>query len=501
MLEGLKRFWDKLIGRKTETIYKRRFEGARLNRLTNDWLTATTNANQILRMDLNQLRRRSQDLAKNDPYAKRFFQLCRTNIVGRGMNLQVHTAGENKARDQKLTSKIESKFYEWGNRKTCTASQKLNWVQAQQLFVTQLSRDGEALVRFIKDDANPFGFSLRFYSADWLDEMYSEELRGGNRVIMSVEFDRNDKAVAYWLTEPVGNYPMKTRSNRQRVRVPAEEMIHSFVVTEGEDQARGYPWIHSSMLRLFMLYGFEEAELEQKRVAACQGSYLIPPPDLDVNQFQGDETDEATTLEDVEPGMQQILKPGWDVKEFSPKVDNSIEGFRKSALRGAAAGMGISYHTVAGDLESVNYSSARIGSLDDRDFWREMQDFVISSFCDVVYQKWLNLAFLKGALEITFADFMRVQTPTFRARGWAWVDPGKDMKANIDGLGANLTTRTQILAEQGIDIEDHFATIQKEKDLAKKYGIDLDLEPKKEDKPDDNADDKPEAKPKQKAKV
>lgn len=470
--ESLKNFWRKYFVSTVEPK-KRRFDGARLNRLTNDWRSSSNVANQILRMDLRQLRQRSRDLSKNDPYAKRFFQLCRTNIIGKGIQLQVHTSGTEKARDEKLTSKIEWAFYQWSKKETCTRSGKLTFVEALQLFVTQMARDGESLVRMYSDNSNKFGFSLKFYDADWLDETYSTILPNGNRIIMSVEVNEDDKPVAYWLTEPVGTYPSARRKDRTRFRVPAEEIIHSFLVTEGEEQARGIPWLHASMLRLFMLYGFEEAELEQKRVAACQMGFLVPPPDLNVESYNGEDGDETCQLEDIEPGQMQILKPGWDLKEFTPKVDNSIQDFRKSALRGAATGGGVSYHTLAGDLESVNYSSARIGSLDDRDFWRELQQKVIVDFCEKIYRRWLESSFLNGVLEITYAEFIRVQEPVFRGRGWAWVDPQKDMAANIEGLSNGIVTLTEVLAEQGKDPEDHFLTLKKEREMAAKYGIEL----------------------------
>lgn len=128
---------------------------------------------------------------------------------------------------------------------------------------------------------------------------------------------------------------------------------------------------------------------------------------------------------------------------------------------------------MAGDLESVNYSSARIGSLDDRDFWREMQTHIIADFCEPLYKLWLESAYLSGALDITFNQFNRVQDPIFRGRGWAWVDPSKDMKAYIEGLESNISTLTAIKAEQGIDIEDHFANIKRERELAERYGVDF----------------------------
>ena len=53
-----------------------------------------------------------------------------------------------------------------------------------------------------------------------------------------------------------------------------------------------------------------------------------------------------------------------------------------------------------------------------------------------------------------------------------------------------METLTDILAEKGIDLEDHLATIKKERELARSFGVDLEeifkpksAPPKEEKKP------------------
>ncbi len=478
--------WFKGFGKKKTRKLRRNYEGARLSRQTTNWLTSAQNANSILRTDLRKLRDRSRDLARNDPYAKQFFQLAKTNIIGKGITLQVHASGTAKAKDQKLTSKIEQRFYDWGKKKTCTLSGKLSFLEVLQLVTMHVFRDGEALIQMIPDARNEFGFSLKVYDPDWLDENLTQQASNGNRIIMGVEVDNEDRPVAYHLREPFQNYPRRERKTSNYTRIPAAEMLHVFNVTESEDQVRGIPALHASMLRLFMLYAFEEAELEQKRLQACQGSYLIPPMDLDVKEFEGEEPEDGAVgvLEGIGVGFQQVLAPGWSVSDFKPTVDQSTEGMRKSVLRGASVGGGVSYHKLAGDLEAVNFSSARAGELSDRDLWREYQEFMICNVCEPIYKRWVEMAWLNGALQdVRLNDFERIQEPTFRGRGWSWVDPAKDMKAHVEGLAAGVTTLTDIKAEQGIDIEDHFINLKKERDLAAKYGIEPTWAVKKEAQP------------------
>ena len=46
-----------------------------------------------------------------------------------------------------------------------------------------------------------------------------------------------------------------------------------------------------------------------------------------------------------------------------------------------------------------------------------------------------------------------------------------EARANLILLNAGLRTRTQVLAEQGIDYEDMLKELKYEKELAEKYGI------------------------------
>ncbi|HRJ90091.1 MAG TPA: phage portal protein [Pyrinomonadaceae bacterium] len=473
MFEKLKTQIARWLGSGTKAL-KRTFTAARVNRLTSEWIYGPTNTNQILRGDLRRLRERSEDLARNNPYARKFLHLLRNNIVGKGFTLQVRPSGKSLKTDRDLASLVENAFYQWGKRETCSASGKLCWVEACQLFVRHLAVSGEALVRFVRDSRNPWRFSLRFYSPAWLDENYNDTLQNGNRVIMSVEVDDNDRPVAYYFTQPVGEW-QRRQPERRRTRVPAEEVIHAFICEEGEDQARGIPWMHAAAMRLRMFDAYEEAELVGKRTEACQMAFVIPPMD-DASPTPATEDDEGNRIQSVqemEPGVISELPPGYSLQPLQPKQDPGARDFKKTALRGGSAGLDVSYHSLAGDLEAVNYSSAKIGGLEERDNYANLQQFVIRAFCEPVYRAWLEAATLTKMLDLPAKSLERVREPFFRGRGWTWVEPLKEANAYVIGLENKFFTITDILADRGIDVEDHFETIRKERELAESYGIDL----------------------------
>lgn len=456
---------DKVVKKK---IGRRNFNAAQTNRLTSDWVTSPISINQSLRGNLRKLRERSRDAARNDPYAKKYFGLIRSNVIGAGgINFQIKT--DNDTRLKNLAVDIEAKFKIWSRKDFCTVTNKLSWIESQRLFVTKLARDGEVLIRKIYDKNNPFGFSLKFYDAGWLYENMYGTAANGNQIIMGIEVDRNDKPVAYWLTPPIGDWMIR---DRQVIRVPAAEIIHAFLVLEDETQARGIPWLHASLLKLNMLDGYEEAELVGRRVGASNMGFFSPPFDAENQDDEDEDGEKIDLIEEFEPGILKELPPGYSFHEFNPKhPDSTADSFKSTVLGGVAAGADVAKHSITGDMSQVNYSSARIAMLDERDFWQTIQQFVIGNFCQPVFEDWLKSAMLNNQVNLTAKDFERIKFPSWFPRGFSWVDPEKEAKADVLAIEKGLLTVTEVLAEKGQDLEEFLKIRQKEQQLFEQFGI------------------------------
>jgi capsid protein len=61
----------------------------------------------------------------------------------------------------------------------------------------------------------------------------------------------------------------------------------------------------------------------------------------------------------------------------------------------------------------------------------------------------------------------------WRGRRWDWVDPRADTTANVEAVNNRLKSRTRVMEEEGEDIEEVFAELAAETELAKEYGIAL----------------------------
>ncbi len=454
---------------------QRTYQAAGASRLTADWTLVPTSTRTELRMQLRNLRARSRDLARNDPYMRKFLSMVKSNVVGaHGIKLQpALTDAQGTQSDERTRKHIAAQWQQWCHAENCSASGKHAWVDALKLFIATIARDGEALCRLIVAD-NEFGLSLKFIDVNWLDETFNQLEPSGNRIIMSVEVDSYDRPIAYWLTPPVDDYTypggMQDGTIRHRTRVAAREIIHCFI-GDDDNQTRGVPWAHAVMLGTKILAGYREAELVAARVGACKGGFLKPPAD---DEYSGVQDGQRELIEAVQPGMVQELPAGYDFQAYDPTHPNQNYGeFVHEILRSIAAGLDVSYFALANDLNAVNYSSARIGLLEERDIWRGLQQFLVEHFCRRVHLAWLEAGMLTGALALRPADFERLREPQWQPRGWAWVDPMKDVQATVMAINNGLQSRTDALAEQGEEFTETVVKLAAEQALLKQQGIEL----------------------------
>ena len=88
------------------------------------------------------------------------------------------------------------------------------------------------------------------------------------------------------------------------------------------------------------------------------------------------------------------------------------------------------------------------------------------------------MAFLSGNMgTLPDGKYNKFNTPIWRPRGWQWIDPKKEVDALQIGMSNGFLSLQDVQAGYGRDVEDVFASIQTEKELAEKYGVQLSFEP------------------------
>lgn len=459
------------FGRQQPMTGRRSYAAGAINRLTSDWSTTTTSANVEVKGDVLKVRARARELERDDPYTRSYLRLLTNNVLGwQGVRLQMKIKDPGGSFDAVANRLIEDGFAAWGKRANCTVTRSLSWADTCRLILTSAARDGGCLVRKIQGFGNPFGFALQVLEIDHLDTGYSTEAsNGGNAVRMGVEVNQWGEPMAYHvLTKHPGD---DCGMASKRVRLPASEIVHVYV-PDRIGQAVGMSWFTSSMSALNMLGGYREAELTAARVGACKGGYITR---TNPEGFQGDATDDAgNQIEEMEPGVVRDLAPGESFVPHDPTHPNTAFGtFSKDITRAASAGMGVSYNSLTGDLEGVNFSSIRAGLLEDREQYKTLQEWFIEAVCEPVFEAWLPMALLSGQVALPIAKLPKFNAATWQGRRWSWVDPQRDIAATVAAIDNRLQSRTSAAGEMGKDFEDLLSEIEAEEALAKERGVSL----------------------------
>ena len=462
---------------------RRNYAAANKGRLFADFRGSNRSADSEIRWALRDIRNRSRDLERNNEYFRRYLQLLRTNVVGEnGFNVQVKGRNRGGELDRSGNAIVESAWKEFSRIGGPTVDGCMSMVDLTNHVITAMARDGEVFLQIVKGRYLRHGIAVQIVEPDLVDEEKNELAPNGNQIRMGVEIDeRTKRPVAYHvLNYHKGDYDyMMPKNDKKYTRVPAEQMMHIFR-PERAGQTRGVPWSTAAITSLKMLHGYREAELIAARTGASKMGFFTSPAGDGFTADGYDDEDSVIPLYDAEAGTFHQLPAGVSFTPFDPTHPTSaFADFEKSILRGIAGGLGVSYTSLANDLEGTSYSSIRQGALEERDFYKTLHRFMIDHFLDPLYRIWLETVMDMGFIPISGDPklFKFTQDVTWRGRGFSWVDPLKEMNAAVVGLQNGILSHSDIAATYGRDAEETFAQIERDKETAEAFGLNMAYQP------------------------
>ena len=358
----------------------------------------------------------------------------------------------------------------------CDVSGRMHLRDLCDQLVGGLPSDGEFLVRIVHgpDARNPFNIALQTIDVDRIDTSLNGR-HGDNTVIMGVEVDTYRRPVALHI---FAAHPGDAAAfGRERIRVPMEDLIHGFRA-ERSEQLRGVPWMAPGMLTMHHLGNFAmSAVLAAEHGANHYGFFTTAdggPP------IGGEDAATGQQITTSQPGTYDTLPVGTTFQAHESKYPDQVFGpFFKAGLRNVASGWGVSYHTLGNDLEGVNYSSIRSGTLEERDRWSSEQEWFIHTFMEPVYKAWLEMALISGQITmpngsaLPLAKRQKFAAHEWQARRWEWVDPKGDIEAKILMVQAGLMSPQDLAAAMGYDFTDVIEAIKLAQEIAGRYGVRL----------------------------
>lgn len=447
---------------------KRKYEGASKKKRLRGWYASNRSAMSEIALDLNVLRNRSRDLRRNNPYASKAINVISSNVVGTGIKTQFRN--ESNSSNNVQDGPFESAWKRWALTTAIDFDGRNNIYGLQKLLMEAVCESGEVLVRKRITATNDFPLQYQVLEPDFLDNTHTSlTLDNGNTIVQGIEFDPQGRRVAYHIyeTHPGGLDAFGLQSNLKSNRIPADEILHLFRM-DRPGQARGVPWCSAAIVRLKDLDDFEDAQLVRQKIAACFTAFV-----RDINGDMSDEGDDCELPERVEPGIIEELPAGKTVDFVSPPGVQGYQEYVSTLLHAIAAGYGITYEELTGDLSSVNFSSGRMGRISfqrNAKIWRN--DILISQFLNPVVEDFKQILNIQG---VRNEAIQTVHTPP-RVE---MIDPTKEVPAMIKAVRAGVSSLSDEIMAQGKDPKEHLQQIKEDNDLLDELELTLDSDPRK----------------------
>ena len=466
-----------LVSTKYKNFNSRSFDAGRLGRMED--LNETRNINFDLSSSIATIRARCRALAQNDPHIVKALSLLRNNIIGNsGIDLHVQARKQNGQLDAVFNTTIEDAWWEFGKYGISTTCGTMTFVELQKLIIESIARDGEFFcVKRYGSEYGKFGFQLDLIPIELLSHSFSGYAENGNVIFQSIEYNRNLKPVAYWISDEMQHQTVTTFTQNYKqpsLRIPADQCFHLFE-KHYVGQSRGFPWIVSAVLPIHHLNSYRISELEQARIASLkQLFYTLPAGSEGMSQEDIDAAGRINTR--LEPGGSDILPAGVvpQVIDFNSPNANMPE-FVKVQLKAISSGLCLSYSSIANDLESINFSSAKYSFQEDITTYQNKQQWFIDHFLNRVYEDWFKYQSDTGRLSVPSSKQTKGLYVKWTPRGFRSVNLVETAKAAILLRQLGLASLTQLSAEfLGLDWEETITQIAAENEKLEELDVQLD---------------------------
>lgn len=414
--------------------------------------------------DASSLRARARALVQNVPYVRRGLDSLVANVVGTGITPRSLSP---------RAATIDALWAQWAA--VADADGRLDLYGLQAAAYRAMEQDGEVLIRLRPrrpEDNLPVPLQLQLLEIDWLDSSKSGTREGNpNTIVNGIEYDPLGRVVAYWLWD---HHPGELLAPRQARRasapVPAANIIHLYH-PERPGQGRGFSRLAPIIARVRDLQLYEDAELQRKNLetrlavlASTDPKELAfdPSPDTATQQATGE-------LGTLASGSITQVPSGMNLTVVEPKAAPGYVEYLSFNLHLVAAGMGITYEMLTGDVSKVNFSSARVALLEFRRGAEQTQWLtLIPRLCLPIWRAFIDAAVLAGRLPR--ADFdVDWSTPK-----WDYVNPEADVRADLAEISGGLSTISEKLRRRGYKPELVFAELRTDFERLRRDGT-LDL--------------------------
>ena len=481
------------------------------------WISRASDADADIVENIETLRARSRDLFMGTPLATGAIKTIRTNVVGSGLSLNAQIDAEylgmtdEEARDWEKNTEREWRL--WAETVACDAERRQNFYQLQSLIVLSALVSGDVFVALpmVKRGTFPYDTRVSIIEADRVCNPGDASDISGRDILGGIEVGPYGDTVAYWVAK-YSPYAIPTATTTDKLlnewkRVPAfgqksgrANMLHVLCDVERPAQRRGVPVLAPVIESLKQLGRYTDAELmaavisgmftvfitSDQKTRPMAGGFAPPPMDKDPNAYE------------MGNGAIVSLGEGERIETANPgRPNTAFDGFVVAICRQIGAALEIPYELLVKSF-TASYSASRGALLEAWKMFRMRRQWLVSGFCQPVYEAWLTEAVAKGRIDAPgFFDDESIRAAWCRAEWYGdsqgQLDPQKEAAAAKLRVDEGFSTREREAAElTGMRYESIHAKRKREEEMRRADGLTASApapapaEPQQTEEPDDS---------------
>ena len=419
------------------------------------------------------LRSRARLEADNGGNCKGMIETIGHDLVGTGPRLQLtlpqaiqqqpQTTVDQELATESPARTVERKFGKW--------AMAIGLADKLRVMSESETRDGECFGLFTNNPINvtpdqPIELDVRVVECDQVETPTPVNPYDPTAQVSGIEFDRHGNPAFYHVLKAHPGdllfiLPLAFD------RVPADRVLHWFRPSRA-GQFRGIPRITPGLPLIAQLRGYARSVLGAARIAAMFAAVMktnLPPAGgeaVDVEEYDKIPLDHDGLF---------TLPAGWDLNQLRAEQPTTSYGeFTNHHLTQFGRSCHVPRNVVTGDSSGYNFSSARLDHLIYRGAIR-VERSRLRRLLDRIFLAWLAEAAL-------IPGYLPDGLPAMEFWAWQWqydgvpsINPVDDATADATNLENGLTSHAQLLAENGIDWEEHFESIARQREKAKALGI------------------------------
>lgn len=397
------------------------------------------------------IRAQARHLDENFDIASGILDVLVANTVGTGIQPEPQVMLKDGSPAEDVNRQLLKLYEDWRFRPEVTWT--LDYYQTQRTGARSYFRDGEFFCQKLTgliaglDHGTIVKYSLEPLEADFVPMDLNDSARS---IVQGIEVSAWGRPRAYhcYKGHPGDSnyFAMETK------RVSAEFMLH-LAFRKRFHQLRGMSMFAPIARRLDDIKEIDEFERVAAKVAASMAAAITKGQGQEYEEPDEVGPNGKPVLRNMafEPGIIfDDLRPGESISTIDTKrPNNALIPFRDSQMRAVAGGAGTSFSSIA-KAYLGSYSSQRQELVEQFVMYQTLAAPIVYNFCQPTWDGFVDASLLAPGFVIpNNVDLDTLYDCAHTGPSMPWIDPEKEVDAQIKALKWRLTSRGRVIRQRG----------------------------------------------------